>query len=127
MARKENSIKNLLTSVVPYFVITLLGFTRVNAYINGLGEEVYALNQVFLQIFSYISIAEAGAGTLVTQLYYKALADKDKKQINIIFTSCKYVFRNISLIILFIGIVVSFFLKVLTNNNICLLYTSRCV
>lgn len=122
MARKENSIKNLLTSVVPYFVITLLGFTRVNAYINGLGEEVYALNQVFLQIFSYISIAEAGAGTLVTQLYYKALADKDKKQINIIFTSCKYVFRNISLIILFIGIVVSFFLKVLTNNNISLIY-----
>lgn len=122
MARKENSIKNLITSVVPYFFITLLGFTRVNAYINGLGEDVYALNQVFLQIFSYISIAEAGAGTLVTQLYYKALANKDKKQINIIFTSCKYLFRNISLIIFGIGLVVSFFLNILTNNDLPLIY-----
>lgn len=122
MARKENSIKNLITSVVPYFFITLLGFTRVNAYINGLGEDVYALNQVFLQIFSYISIAEAGAGTLVTQLYYKALANKDKKQINIIFTSCKYLFRNISLIIFGIGLAVSFFLNILTNNDLPLIY-----
>jgi O-antigen/teichoic acid export membrane protein len=122
MARKENSIKNLVTSVVPYFLITLLGFTRVNAYINGLGEDVYALNQVFLQIFSYISIAEAGAGTLVTQLYYKALADKDKKEINIIFTSCKHIFRIISLIIFGIGIVVSFFLNIFTNNDLPLLY-----
>lgn len=122
MARKENSIKNLITSVIPYFLITLLGFAKVNAYITGLGKDVYALNQVFLQIFSYISIAEAGAGTLVTQLYYKALANKDNKEVNIIFTSCKYAFRNISLIIFGIGVVVSFFLNVLTNNNLSFLY-----
>lgn len=122
MARKENSIKNLVTSVIPFFLIAMLGFIKVNAYITGLGEEIYALNQVFFQIFSYISIAEAGAGALVTQLYYKALADKDENRINIIFTSCKYLFKRISVIIFLLGVGVSFFLEILTNNSLSFLY-----
>ena len=120
--RQKNSIKNIISTIIPYFVLTLLGFFRVRAYLDTLGQDIYSLNQLFFQIFSYISIVEAGAGALVTQLYYKALVDKDKDKINIIYTSSKYTLRKIAVIILAIGIGVSFFLNFLTNNGLSLQY-----
>lgn len=120
--RQKNSIKNIISTIIPYFVLTLLGFFRVRAYLDTLGQDIYSLNQLFFQIFSYISIVEAGAGALVTQLYYKALVDKDKDKINIIYTSSKYTLRKIAVIILAIGTGVSFFLNFLTNNGLSLQY-----
>lgn len=120
--RQENSVKNIITTIIPYFIFTFLAFIRVRVYLDTLGQEIYSLNQLFFQVFSYISIVEAGAGALVTQFYYKALADKNKTEINIIYTSSKYTLRNIAAIILLIGSGISFFLNYLTNNNLSLHY-----
>lgn len=120
--RQKNSIKNIISTIIPYFILTILGFFRVRIYLSTLGQDIYSLNQLFSQIFAYISIVEAGAGALVTQLYYKALADGNRDQINIIYTSSKYTLRRIATIILAIGLVVSFFLNYLTNNTLSLQY-----
>lgn len=120
--RKVNSLKNFLTSVVPYFVIALLGFVRIKVFVNNLGVEINSLNQLFFQIFNYISLVEAGVGTLVTQMYYKLLIDEDKKQINRVYASSVKMLRKVSLVILAIGIGVSFFLGYLTNNSLDLGY-----
>lgn len=120
--RKEKSIKNFITSIIPYVIILLLGFLRVNLFIKFLGEEIYALNTLFYQIFIYLSLAEAGAGTYIVQLYYKYFATDNKQQIINIYCSAKNILKKIAFTIFVIGLGVSFFLKIFTNNNLSLLY-----
>lgn len=120
--RKQNSLKNILTNILPYIVLTILGFLRLRVLLDKLGLEIYALNQLFIQIFAYISLAEAGLGVLITQLYYKCFANNDKNKINQIYTSSKKVLKNISLIMLIIGFIISFALKLFTKNTLSLIY-----
>lgn len=120
--RKENSLKNILTNIIPYIILTILGFLRLKVLLDKLGVEIYALNQLFIQVFAYISLAEAGLGTLITQLYYKYFANNDKEKINQVYTSSKKVLKIISIIMLTIGFVISFALKLLTQNSLSLLY-----
>lgn len=120
--RREKSLKNLLTSIIPYIILTVLGFLRLRVLLDRLGVEIYALNQVFINIFAYISLAEAGVGTLITQLYYKHFVNVDKDEINIIYSTSKHVLKIISIVMLLAGIIISFFLKLLTQNSLSLIY-----
>ena len=120
--RKEKSIKNFITSIIPYVILLLLGFLRVSVFIKYLGDEKYALNTLFYQIFVYLSLAEAGAGAYILQLYYKCFANDNKEEIINIYNSAKSLLKKIALIILGAGIIVSFFLKIFTNNSLSLYY-----
>ena len=77
MKRKTQTIKNVLSYLIPYFIIAILGFVKLKYLLSGLGVEIYALNQLFIQIFAYISILEGGIGVLITQAYYKYFADEN--------------------------------------------------
>lgn len=120
--RTQKTLKNILTSVVPYLFLTFLGFLRLKVMLTSLGEEIYALNQVFIQIFSYISLLEAGVGTLITQLYYKYFAKLNKDKICKIYSYSKKILKKISLIMVIFGLIVSFLLKYLTNNSLSTYY-----
>ncbi|MDD2518925.1 MAG: hypothetical protein PHG18_03460, partial [Bacilli bacterium] len=120
--RKSNSIKNFITSIIPFGILVLLGFIRINVFIKELGIEIYAVNQLFFQLFAYISLVEAGVGTLIQQQYYKYLANMNKNKILAIYNKSKKILKKISIIILILGFIVSFFLKFLTNNNLTLWY-----
>lgn len=122
LLRKEKSIKNFLTSIIPFFILTILGFARLKVLLNSLGTDIYALNQLFIQIFSYVSLLEAGVGTLITQMYYKFFVKNDKKNINAVYTTSKKMLNKISVLMLIVGLIISFFLKLLTNNDLSLLY-----
>jgi O-antigen/teichoic acid export membrane protein len=120
--RKENSTKNFFSGIIPYFILAILGFVRIDIFMKYLGVEVFALNQLFFQLFAYISLIEAGVGSLIVQLYYRLLVKNDTSQINRIFTASKKLLRKISIIIIIIGVAISFGLKMLTNNNMSLLF-----
>ena len=93
--RKENSIKNFLTSFLPYIILAVLGFLKLDIFLNSLGEEVYALNQLFLQIFAYVSMADAGIGTLIVQRYYSLFESKDNDAINKIYNGSRKYLKKI--------------------------------
>lgn len=121
-SRKISSTKNFITTIIPFFFIAILGFWRVSAFIENLGEEIYAVNQIFYQIFAYLSLAEAGIGAVVVQKYYKLLIDKNKEEINNVYSASKIFLNRISILMLVIGFVFSFGLKLLTNNTLSLGY-----
>lgn len=120
--RKLNTFKNLMTAIFSNIILALLGFLRIKVFVANLGEEVYSANQLFYQIFGYLSIAEAGVGTLIIQKYYSLLIKKDTENINVAHTTAKSFLRKISAAIFAVGIVISFFLKYLTNNSLSLGY-----
>lgn len=120
--RTINALKNFLTTILPYVIITFLGFFKTRGLIINLGDDIYSINQVFYQIFTYLSLVEGGISIIVIQKYYKLLINKDTKTINIIYSSSKKFLKKIAYIILSIGIIVSFGLKFITKNELSLMY-----
>lgn len=120
--RKKNSIKNFITTFIPYIILGILGFVRVKIFLNGFGEEISALNQLFNNIISYLTLAEGGIGLFIVQKYFKLLQDNNKKEINSYFSSSKIFLKRVGYFMLGSSILVSFLLKFLTNNNLNLLY-----
>lgn len=116
--RKENSIKNFITSAAPFVILVFLGFWKVNVWQKTFSEDVYALNQLFFQIFAYLSLAEAGIGAIVQKEYYKLFIDNDKDTIRIFYTLSKKMLRNVCYIIAIASFAVSFFLPHLAKNNL---------
>ena len=82
--RTKNSFFNLITSIIPFTVFVILGFLKVKVWQAKMDENIYALNQLFFQLFAYLSIAEAGIGAIIQKKYYSLLIDKDTESI------CKY-------------------------------------
>lgn len=120
--RKKNSFKNFLTDFFPYILFGILGFVQVKIFVKSLGEEIYSLNQLFIQLFSYISLVEGGVGAIICQKYYKYFVNNDKENIKRTYASSVSSMRKISIIIFIIGIIMSFFLNILTNNSLSLYY-----
>ncbi|MEG2908336.1 MAG: hypothetical protein RR945_03860 [Erysipelotrichaceae bacterium] len=115
--RKTSSFKNFMTSFFPFIVLMVLGFWKVSVWQKGLGEDVFALNQLFFQLFGYLSLAEAGIGALVQKEYYKLLVDEKRDAICAFYTISKKLLRKVSIFIIFSGFILSFFLKMLTKDN----------
>lgn len=115
--RTKNSVLNFLTSIIPFITFVILGFLKVHVWQDSLDPNVYALNQLFFQVFAYLSIAEAGIGALVQKEYYKLLIDEDKETICKYYTLSKRMLRNVCYIIMICGFITSFFLKYLAKGN----------
>ena len=120
--RKKNTIKNFITSIIPYIIFTLLSIVKVKIFLNKLGDEIYASNQLFNQLFTYISLVEGGVGALIIQKYYKHFINKSYDEINKIYSKSIKSMEKISLLIFIISFVLSFFIKLLTKNSLSFLY-----
>ncbi len=120
--RKLNTLKNFISTILPYIFITILGFWKVRAFVNNLGNELYSVNQLFYQLLTYLSLAEAGIGLITNQIYFKLFAKDDKDGINRVYTASKRFFKIIGFAMLAIGFAISFGLKHITNNNLSLTY-----
>lgn len=115
--RTKNGILNFITGYFFYFILAILGFIKVKVFLSSLGQELYALNQLYINLFSYLSLAEAGVGTAFTYRLYKLLADENYDGVNAIFSGTKLIFRRIGLIILGSGFALSFIIPFLINDN----------
>lgn len=97
--RTKNSFFNLITSIIPFAVFVILGFLKVKVWQAKMDENIYALNQLFFQLFAYLSIAEAGIGAIIQKKYYSLLIDKDTESICKYYTLSKKMLRKICYII----------------------------
>lgn len=120
--RKINSMKNFFTTFMPYIIIALLGFVKTKIFVANLGDDIYALDQLFFQILAYISLAEGGVGLFIVQKYYKCFVDNDKEKINEIYSSSRKILKYIGIFMVFSGIITSFFISHLTNNSLSFSY-----
>lgn len=120
--RTKNSIRNVITVLVSYIIIGILGFIKTRVFLNSFHEDIYSLNQLFLQIFSYLSLAEAGFGVYMVQQYYKAFAKDDKEEINSIFGTAVIYFRWLGVFIITVSLILSLFIPFLTKASISSTY-----
>ena len=116
--RTKNSLKNIISVTFFNLLIGILGFIKVRVFVNGLSNDIYSLNQLFYQIFSYITIADIGFGLILNQKLYKAFAKKDKEEVNRIYSTSKKFYFYIGTAMFIIALLISFFVQFLTKANV---------
>lgn len=116
--RTKNSLKNVLSVIIFNIIIGMLGFIKVRVFVNGLSNDIYSLNQLFYQIFSYIAIADIGFGLVLNQKMYKAFAKDNKQEINKIYSTSKKFYNIIGIIMFGIALLISFFVQFLTKAEV---------
>lgn len=96
--RTKKSIYNFISDVIPFLVLGVLSFLRINFIIKYYGENTNGYMQLITQIFSYLALAEAGFGTAVIYKLYKPIADNDHDKISSIVNGSKIIFKKIALV-----------------------------
>ena len=101
-----NARMNLLTYSVALFVAF---FTRP-IFLKNLGLEFMGLSETLGSILSFLNIAELGVGSAIAYVLYKPLYNKNQDEINELISLLGVVYKWVGMVILVVGVIVSFFL-----------------
>ena len=115
--RTKRAIINFITDALPQVIILLLGIVKIKLFINILGEAKLGLYQLYNQIVSYLVLVEGGIGSALLYQLYKPVKEKNNNQINSIMSAARPIFNAIGAIILFIGLVLSFFVTFFVKDS----------
>lgn len=108
--RTKKIALNMLSDIIPYILIGIVGLVKVSVLINYIGDVGNGYYQLINQIITYVFLAQAGFGDAVIYKLYKPFADKNKDDINKIYSGSRKIFKVIGYIILGIIMLVSLFL-----------------
>lgn len=94
MKKIEIIKNNLLIGVGGKIILMALGFIVPKLYIENYGSEVNGLLSSIAQVFTYLSLLEAGVGTATTQALYNPVAQNDRDRINQIMSAATWFYRR---------------------------------
>ena len=80
-SRTKNTTRNIIFSMMAYFIQILLGFLARRYFIYFFSEEYLGLSSVFSNVLSLLSLAELGFGTAIVFAMYKPMADGDEEKV----------------------------------------------
>ena len=106
--RTKKTAKNLIIGIILTTAIALLGLIKIKVFLSYLGDESTGIYQLFNQIFSYISLVDAGLTSSILYSLYKPVSTNDTKKINAILKGGRKFYNIIALIIILIGVLISF-------------------
>ena len=115
--RVKNSILNFASSYAFYIIIGIVEFFKVRLFLQYLGEDIMSLHQLYLNVFSYLSIAEAGLGSGLIYRLYRLLINKEYSKINQIISGTQFMFRRVGIIIVGLGFATSFIMPFFIKDN----------
>lgn len=95
---KKKTIKNVIFSLMAQTVYIICGFILPRIYIKTYGSDTYGLMMSITQFLAYITLLESGVGLVSKSALYKALANKDRKQIGSIMHYTQNFFNKLSLV-----------------------------
>ncbi|MGE8553810.1 MAG: lipopolysaccharide biosynthesis protein [Chryseobacterium jejuense] len=116
MSRSKNSLFNIIFSVFFYLIILILTFFYRKSFVSNLNNEILGLNTTLTNLLSFLNLAELGVGAAVTYFLYQPLHEKNKDKIKEIIEILKGIYSKIGLAVLLVGVVISFFLKLIFTD-----------
>ncbi len=117
--RKENSIKNSVTSLISNILAIIIGFITQTIFIKTLGAEYLGLNGFFSNILTVFSLCELGIGTSVIYSLYKPVAQNDIEKIKTLLKFYQKTYIIISLVIFILSLIFTPFInKIIGPNNL---------
>ena len=115
--RTEKALKNVMTSVISYFVLAILSFVIQRVLKMTLGAEYVGLAGLFTNIISGLSVIELGFGTAIIVNMYRPVADNDIKSILALLQFYKKIYYVIAVIVSVIGLCILPFIDTIIGET----------
>lgn len=116
--RTQTVIKNSIYSMGSYVILFILGLINRKAFLNFLNVEFLGYEGLFSNIFSVLSLAEMGVGSVITYNLYQEIASQNKEEIAKLMMIYKNVYRIIGTMVICVGIILIPFLKFIITENV---------
>lgn len=104
MARIRNSINNIMSSYIVFFIKTILTFIVRSVLIEKISQTYIGLNSLFINILSILSIAELGLSSVIGFSLYKPLKEADTQKISRLMCFYKKAYAKIGITIFLLGV-----------------------
>lgn len=115
--RTEKAIKNVISSIASYFVLTVLGFIVQSVLKHSLGAEYLGIAGLFTNIISGLSVIELGFGSAIIVNMYRPVADNDTNMIVALLQFYKKIYIIISAIVLLAGLCILPFVDIIIGET----------
>ena len=122
MKKTKRSIINIVTSIIPSIIITLIGFIKFKYFIKVYGDDLNGVVQLITQIYAYLSLAELGFGAATNVKLYKYFQEKNERRITEVFNESKSLYFKSGIFIFTMGVFISFLLPSFIKNNTVPIY-----
>ena len=109
MSRVNLAIKNAKISAFFYIIYVITQFFSRKIFLDGLGDDFIGLTGTLQSFLVFLNLAELGIGSAIGFSLYKPLFTDNRKEINNIISLFGFLYKKIGLIVLVLGIVLSFF------------------
>ncbi len=124
---RTKSKKRLLTNsglgIIDKLLVCILGIALRRVFVHYLGNEISGLSGLFGNIIDFLNLAIAGFAITVYPKMYQYNAEDDYDNIRGMMKIIKRFYLAISLFIVFIGLLFSFFLdRMIYNNHYSIIY-----
>ena len=115
--RTKKAIINFITDALPQIIILILGFFKVKLFLKFLGDDNLGLYQLYGQIVTYLTLVEGGVGSAMLFKLFRPIHKHNQKKINEIMSASRTIFNVVGLIIIVLGIIISFNVRFLIKAN----------
>lgn len=116
MQRTKRAFLNVFITVITNLIILVTAFVVQRTLVDTMGSDYNGINGLFSSILSMLSLTDLGIGTAIIYHLYKPVEENNYDQINSLLNFYKKCYLVISVIVLFISIIISFFLPALIGD-----------
>lgn len=106
-SRLKKSLLNARVNLMFYFVSLLLSFFSRKTFLDALGADFMGLSSTLGNLMNFLNLAELGIGSAIGYVLYKPLFERNEEKINEVISVFGYIYRQIGIIILCSGFILS--------------------
>ena len=103
---------NIITAILPWIILAVIGFVKIKFFINIYGDETNGFVQLITQIYGYLSLVEMGFGSAIIYKLYKPLSQGDKESVTKLFNGSKATYKNIAIKLCSMAVIAAFIVPI---------------
>lgn len=116
-SRVKKTLLNTKVNMLFYFLTLLITFFSRKIFLDNLSPAFVGLTGTLGNILGYLNLVELGVGAAIAFNLYKPLQERNHEKLNDLISLFGYYYRNIGLVVLGAGIVISLFFPIIFKDQ----------
>lgn len=116
-SRVKKTLLNARVNLIFYFLTLVLSFFSRKIFLDCLGASFIGLTGTLGNLLGYLNLAELGVGAAIAFNLYKPIQQRNRQQIIDLISLFGYYYRNIGLVVLTAGVILSAFIPLIFKSS----------
>lgn len=116
-SRVKKTLLNARVNLIFYFLTLVLSFFSRKIFLDCLGASFIGLTGTLGNLLGYLNLAELGVGAAIAFNLYKPIQQRNRQQIIDLISLFGYYYRNIGLVVLSAGVILSAFIPLIFKSS----------